>query len=237
MPKQPAASATLFVLSAVLSVVATGCGGGTATTRPAATARTQDDSSTAAGGPAASGAGSGNPAGNGWTLTAPASAAGLARFRPPAAELAKLTQALDQTAGLLGISGSTVEAVYDDPSQGGYLVFAGFNGSGYDPSALNRMAQVPATRQDGTGDGITQDWQPTAAGDHGGQAGCQETMVQSGSLAVLSSSCLWLTPTTIGLVTYYPNTGSDDFLTNTPADVVAPLMRKVRDAVEQPAGS
>jgi len=237
MPKQPAASAALLVLSAVLSAVATGCGGGVATTQPAATARANDASPAAAAATAAPGAGSGNPAGNGWTLTTPGSAAGLARFQPPAAELAKLTQALDQTAQELGLSGGAVEAVYDDPSQGGYLVFAGFNGSGYDPSALNRMAQVPATRQDGTGDRITQDWQPTAAGDHGGQAGCQETMVQSGSLAVLSSSCLWLTPTTFGLVTYYPNTGSDDFLTNTPAAVVAPLMRKVRDAVEQPAGS
>lgn len=236
MPKQPAASAALLVLSAVLSTAATGCSGGTATAQPAAAARAHD-ASAAAGVSAASGAGSGNRAGNGWTLTAPGAAAGLARFQPPAAEAAKLTQALDRTAEELGITGSTVEAVYDDPGQGGYLVFAGFNGSGYDPSALNRMARAPGTRQDGTGDRITQDWQPTAAGDHGGQAGCQETMVQSGSLAVLSSSCLWLTATTFGLVTYYPNTGSDDFLTDTPAAVVAPLMRKVRDAVEQPAGS
>lgn len=233
MPKQPAASAALLVLSAVLCATATGCGGGRAATEPAATTRAKSDSSAAADNSAASSGSSGN----GWTLTAPASAAGLARFQPSAAKLAKLTQALDQTAAELGITGSTVEAVYDDPSQGGYLVFAGFNGSGYDPSALQRMAQVPATREDGTDDRITQDWQPTATGDHGGQAGCQETMVQSGGLAVLSSSCLWLTPTTFGLVTYYPNPSSDHFLTNTPAGVVAPLMRKVRDAVEQPAGS
>lgn len=72
-----------------------------------------------------------------WTLTAPASAAGLARFRPSAAKIAKLTQALDGIASELGVTGSAVEAVYDDPGQGGYL---------------------------------------------GGQAGCQETMVQSGGL-------------------------------------------------------
>ena len=215
MPKQFTVPTTLLLLSAVLSAAATGCSGGTATAQPAA-ARTAT-------------------AGGGWALTAPGAAAGLARFQPPADEAAKLTQALDRTAGELGITGSAVEAVYDDPAQGGYLVFAGFNGSGYDPSALDRMARVPATRQDGTGDRITQDWQPTSAGDHGGRAGCQETMVQSGSLAVLSSSCLWLTPTTFGLVTYYPDTAGDDFLTNTPATVVAPLMREVRDAVERPA--
>ena len=227
MPKQFTVPTTLLLLSAVLSAAATGCSGGTATAQPAA-ARTATATTTAA---------TAAIAGGGWALTAPGAAAGLARFQPPADEAAKLTQALDRTAQELGITGSAVEAVYDDPAQGGYLVFAGFNGSGYDPSALDRMAQVPATRQDGTGDRITQDWQPTSAGDHGGQAGCQETMVQSGSLAVLSSSCLWLTRTTFGLVTYYPNTGSDDFLTDTPASVVAPLMRKVRDAVEQPARS
>ncbi|MEV7436097.1 hypothetical protein [Streptomyces griseoviridis] len=237
MPKQPVASAALLVLSAVLCVVATGCAGGTAATEATATPRAHDDPAAVAGGPAASGRESGNRAGNGLTLTVPDSAAGLARFRPPAAPLAKLTGALDRTAAELGITGSAVEAVYDDPGQGGYLVFAGLNGSGYDPSALKRMDQVPATRQDGTGDRITQDWQPTATGDHGGQAGCQETMIGSGGLAALSSSCLWLTPTTFGLVTYYPNTRSDHFLTNTPAGVVAPLMRKVRDAVERPAGS
>ncbi|MEZ0094526.1 hypothetical protein [Streptacidiphilus sp. EB129] len=239
MPKQITAPAALLVLSVVLSAAATGCGG-TTTAQPTAAARTTSTTAATAaatGGSTASDAGTGHGAGNGWTLTAPGSAAGLARFQPSAEKVATLTQALDRTAGELGITGSTVEAVYDDPAQGGYLVFAGFNGSGYDPSALDRLAQVPATRQDGTGDRITQDWQPTSAGDHGGQAGCQETMVQSGSLAVLSSSCLWLTRTTFGLVTYYPSSGSGDFLTNTPAGVVAPLMRKVRDAVERPTGS
>ncbi|MFJ8329896.1 hypothetical protein [Streptomyces sp. NPDC094437] len=233
MPKQPATSAALLVLSAVLCVAVTGCGGGRASAESSASARGDGDSSAVAGGSAVSGESSGN----GWTLTTPGSVDGLARVQPSAAKMAKLTQALDQTTAELGITGSSVEAVYDDPSQGGYLVFAGLNGSGYDPSTLKRMAQVPDTRQDGTGDRITQDWQSTTAGDHGGQAGCQETMLQSGGLAALSSSCLWLTPTTFGLVTYYPNSASDHFLTNTPASVVAPLMRKVRDAVEQRAGS
>ena len=236
MPKQTTTPASLLVLSVMLGAAVTGCGGTTAA-RSAAAARTSPTATTGSttGSTGGSTGGSTTAGSGGWALTAPGSAAGLARFQPPADEAAKLTQALDRTAGELGITGSAVEAVYDDPAQGGYLVFAGFNGSGYDPSALDRMARVPATRQDGTGDRITQDWQPTSAGDHGGRAGCQETMVQSGSLAVLSSSCLWLTPTTFGLVTYYPDTAGDDFLTNTPATVVAPLMREVRDAVERPA--
>ena len=231
MPKQTTTPASLLVLGAAV----TGCGGTTAARSAAARTSPTATAGSTTGSSGGSSGGSTTAGSGGWALTAPGSAAGLARFQPPADEAAKLTQALDRTAGELGITGSAVEAVYDDPAQGGYLVFAGFNGSGYDPSALDRMARVPATRQDGTGDRITQDWQPTSAGDHGGRAGCQETMVQSGSLAVLSSSCLWLTPTTFGLVTYYPDTAGDDFLTNTPATVVAPLMREVRDAVERPA--
>ncbi|QMU70115.1 hypothetical protein [Streptacidiphilus sp. P02-A3a] len=234
MPQRITAPTALLVLGAVVGATATGCGA-TAAARPGTAPPTTTTTAATATASAAA-AGGGRAGGGGWTLSAPGSAAGLARFQPPAAESAKLTQSLDRTAQELGLTGSTVEAVYADPAQGGYLVFAGLNGSGYTPSVLGRMAQVPATRQDGTGDRITQDWQPTSAGDHGGQAGCQETMVQSGSLAVLSSACLWLTATTFGLVTYYPDTGSDDFLTNTPAGVVAPLMRQVRDAVERPAG-
>ncbi|MDI5962015.1 hypothetical protein POF50_018135 [Streptomyces sp. SL13] len=237
MPRSSLA-AFAMALAAFAGAAVTGCSaGGPASASgsgPAATASTAPGTAAARGTGTAPGAAAatGRSGSASWVLTAPATVDGLARFRPPADDLARLTASLDTLTTQLGITGSMVEAVYDDPAKNAYVVVAGLNGTGYDPAALDRLAKVPSTTDDGAGDRVTSDWSATDAGPHGGRAGCQETLVRSGWMASDASDCVWLTPTTFGLVTLYPKVDGGKLLDDAPAGVVGPVMRQVRAAVE-----
>ncbi|MBS2539139.1 hypothetical protein KGQ20_40965 [Catenulispora sp. NF23] len=177
----------------------------------------------------------GNSAGNGsgWVLSAPKSVFGFAQIQPQAASLAKIQSGLATTAGELGVSGSQVIAVYDDPTHDVYVIFAGYNGSGFDPGKLKPVFSAgPKYTTDGTGDHLVENHVLYDPGTHGGSAGCTSTMVQSGGLAAESTACVWMTATTMGSVTYYPKPDQQKMVFGTGPEVMGKVMQQLRDQVE-----
>lgn len=178
------------------------------------------------------GAASGSAAaGEGWVLSAPNSVFGFPQVQPTAAELAKIKSRLAQSAAALGVSGTQVIAVYDDRPHGLYLVYAGYNGSGFDPARLRASYQTaPVTTDNGTIrmviNNVTVD-----PGPHGGTAGCDSVMGQSVIAVTESTSCAWMTTTTMGSLSPYPNQQHPNVTAEGP-DVMAKAMRALRDQVE-----
>jgi hypothetical protein len=232
----------------ISTVTLAGCGSSSGTISPAAgSAQTQSAASppTASGTttPAGDGgngdnsSGSGTPAGDGgtggWVLSAPKSIFGFAQIQPSAAMLTKIQSELVKGAAPLGVSGSQIVAVYDDPTHDVYLIFAGYNGSGFDPGKMKPVFNVPpAYTTDGAGDHLVENHALIDAGAHGGLAGCGSSMIQSGSLAAESTDCAWMTPTTMGSITYYPKPDQKQMVFGTGPDVMGKVMRDLRDQVE-----
>ena len=169
-----------------------------------------------------------------WVLTTPASVFGFARVQPSAANLQKITDALTKSAAPLGVSGTPVIAVYDDPQHDVYIILAGYNGQGLDPAKLPPLFNVqPVYTNDGSGDRVTLNSQTIDAGDHGGTAGCSSQVLQMGGLATEGTVCTWLTATTMGSVSYYPKPDEKQMVFGAGPDVMGKVMRDMRDLVEK----
>ncbi|MEY9938493.1 hypothetical protein ABH932_001823 [Streptacidiphilus sp. MAP5-52] len=193
-------------------------------------------SRTTSGGKAAGSSG-GEAAGSagGWTLRMPSTVVGLKQTTLPSDAMAKISSTLAQEAAPLGVTGGTpAVAVYDDPQYDVYIIIAGYNGSGFDPSKLTALVDAaPKTTEDGAGDRITTNSMPVDPGPHAGTAGCASELLQNGDLATESTVCSWMTATTMGSVSYYPKPDQQKMVFGTGSDVIGKLMRDVRQAVEQ----
>lgn len=163
-----------------------------------------------------------------WTLTTPS-----------ATTQQKMQQGLSTAERTLGVSGGTpVMGLYDDSADQDWIVFLGLNGSGFDPAKLTAAADTPPQYDtDGTGDRVTTTWVPNlAAGPHAGHVDCNESVVQSGGLAAEGATCYWMTSTTAGVVTIYPQANRSQWSFGYSAQQMDGYMLTVRSAVEQLKG-
>ncbi|WP_370346562.1 hypothetical protein [Catenulispora sp. EB89] len=177
--------------------------------------------------------GGADPGGSGWVLSAPKSVFGFAQIQPQAATLGTIQSELAKGAAPLGVTGSQVIAVYDDPTHDVYVIFAGYNGSGFVPDKMKPVFDVaPLYTTDGTGDHLVENHVMIGAGPHGGQAGCVSSAVQSGGLAAESTVCMWMTATTMGTVTYYPKPDHQQMVFGTGPEVMGKVMVDLRNLVE-----
>ncbi|MEY9889829.1 hypothetical protein ABIA31_003486 [Catenulispora sp. MAP5-51] len=214
-----------------------GIGQATTTQLPATIGTAPAGGGGSTGGSASAGGGasaSGDPAGGGWTLSAPSSVFGFAQIQPQASNLAKIQSELADSSAQLGVTGSAqVIAVYDDPTHDVYLIFAGYNGSGFDPAKLTaKFEKMPSTTDDGAGDRFTTNSVRTDPGPHGGTAGCSSVLGQAGALAAESTACEWMTSTTMGSISYYPKNDGQKMVFGTGPDVMGKVMRDLRNLVE-----
>jgi hypothetical protein len=221
-------------------------GRGTGTTVNTGAAAT-GGGSTAPGGDTATGGGGGSVSGGassqaggvvssgGWILSMPSTLLGMPQIQAPTAMTTKIDGELAKRTSPLGVSGGRpVIAVYDDTKQDVYIIVAGYDGCGFDPSKLTKLVTaVPHTDYDGTGDRVTFNSVAIDGGDHGGAAGCSSEVVQSGGLAGESTVCSWMTPTTMGSVTYYPKPDHQQVVLGTGPEVLGKAMRDIRDVVER----
>ena len=221
----------LIGILSIGAVALAGCGSSTGTNGSQGTAVTpigSAASNTDGGSPAAS---SGN-----WVLSAPGSIFGFARIQPQAATLDKIQSELTKRAPALGVSGAPVIAVYDDPTHDVYLILAGYNGTGFEPGRMKSVFDVvPIHTSDGAGDHYTINSESIDPGAHGGAAGCASTLMQGGALAAESTTCVWLTSTTMGSISYYPKPDHRQMVFGTGPDVMGKVMRDLRDQVEHRA--
>lgn len=170
--------------------------------------------------------------GEGWALSAPNSIFGFARIQPSAAILDKIQSELAKDTAPLGVSGTQVIAVYDDPTHDVYLIFAGYNGSGFDPARMQAAYQtLPITTDDGAGHRMVINNVTINPGPHGGTAGCNSVMEQTDIATTEGTLCSWMTTTTLGSITYYPKTDHKKVVSAGP-DVMGKVMRDLRDQVE-----
>ena len=180
----------------------------------------------------------------GYVLSAPSSIDGWKLTTPTSSTQQKMQQGLsqaEQAAG--GVSGTPVTGLYDDTADQMWVVFVGLNGSGFDPSRLATAAEAePVSTVDGIGDRTTTSWVTgVSGGPHGGQTDCQQTLeVQAGlstysasGLATTGSACYWMTATTFGVVTLYPQANRNDWDFGYTGQQMDGFMLKVRAAVEQ----
>jgi hypothetical protein len=220
VPRLAAAAAVAVAVAAPLSA----CASPSIAVRPAA-----------AGAPAGQGRpeGQGGSGGSSLVLGTPAAVGDYTLHQPTAANLQKMKDALTQATGQFGISGTPATAVYDDEADDAWIVFVGVTGSGFVPDKVTALSrQVPTTRTDGTGDVITSSWPAEDPGPHGGQAVCNEQLLQSGGLAVEGGDCLWMTATTFGAVSMYPKNDGKSWDFGWSAAKQAQIMRSIRSGVE-----
>lgn len=171
-----------------------------------------------------------------WVLSAPSSVFGFPQIQPAPATLDKIKSLLAQHAAQLGVSGPQVIAVYDDPTHDVYVIFAGYNGSGFVPDKLKAVFDVlPVTTDDGAGDRVTINSMMIDPGPHGGTAGCSSSLGQSGQLAAESTACEWMTSTTLGVISYFPKPDHQKAVFGVGPDVMGKAMRELRDQVEHHA--
>lgn len=180
----------------------------------------------------------------GYVLKTPSSIAGWSLTTPTSTVQAKMQQGLsqaEQTVG--GVSGTPVAGLYDDTADQAWVVFVGVNGSGLDPARLQQAAlTAPVSTMDAIGDRLTTSWLPSvSAGPHAGVAECQETVIaQAGlstyaatGLAAEGAACFWMTSTTFGVVTIYPQQNSTNWDFGYSGKQMDAFMLKVRAAAEQ----
>jgi len=180
----------------------------------------------------------------GYVLKTPSSIAGWPLTTPTSTVQTKMQQGLsqaEQTVG--GVSGTPVAGLYDDTTDQAWVVFVGVNGSGLDPARLAQAAlTAPISTMDAIGDRLTTSWVPSvSAGPHAGVAECQETvMAQAGlstyaatGLAAEGAACFWMTATTFGVVTIYPQQDSTNWDFGYSGKQMDAFMLKVRAAAEQ----
>lgn len=57
-------------------------------------------------------------------------------------------------------------------------------------------------------------------------------MGQAGQIAAESTACEWMTPTTMGVISYYPKMDNQKMVFGTGSDVMGKVMRDLRNLVE-----
>ena len=155
-----------------------------------------------------------------------------------------MQQDLSQAEQLLdGVSGAPVMGLYDDTTDQMWVAFVGLNGSGYHPSELaTDAAAAPVSTMDALADRLTTSWMPgMSGGPHGRTAECQQTLIAEAELsthaatglATKGAACFWMTPTTFGVVTLYPQQNRSDWGFGYDAQQMNGFMLKVRAAVKQ----
>ena len=224
----------------ISAVALAGCGGSSGTTGSAfvpsqsiAAAGNSNQSTAAQPSVTGTAPAAGSAPGGGWVLSAPNSVFGFAQIQPQAATIGTIQSELAKGAAPLGVTGSQVMAVYDDPTHDVYVIFAGYNGSGFVPDKMKPVFDVaPLYTTDGTGDHLVENHVMIDAGPHGGQAGCVSSTIQSGGLAAESTICMWMTATTMGTVSYYPKPDHQKMVFGTGPEVMGKVMRDLRNLVE-----
>ena len=192
----------------------------------------------------ASGAAAQDGGSAGYLLSTPSSVAGWKLTAPTSAVKQQMQQGLSQAEQAIGgLSGTPVTGLYDDTADQMWVVFVGLDGTGYQPSQLATAAETaPVSTMDAIGDRLTTSWVTgVSGGPHGGQADCQQTLVvQAGlstsaatGLATTGSACYWMTGTTFGVVTLYPQQNRSDWDFGYSGQQMDGFMLKVRAAVEQ----
>ena len=182
----------------------------------------------------------------GYVLSTPSTVSGWTLTTPTSSTQQQMQQGLTQAEAVVGgqLSGTPVMGLYDDSADQVWIAFVGLNGSGFDPSKLAAAAQaLPRTETDDLGDQMTVSWVTNVSGGpHGGQTDCQQALAKQAGLdpddlamVAMGSACFWMTPTTYGAVSIYPQAGS----LNVPVEgyngqQMDGFMLKVRAAVEQP---
>lgn len=183
-------------------------------------------------GTAASSAGGSTAGGAGWVLSAPNTIFGFPQIKPSTTVLDKIQSELASSAGRLGVSGTQVIAVYDDQPHGLYVIFAGYNGSGFNPDRMQAAYQsAPVTTVDGTGNKLMIGNMTIDPGPHGGAAGCKSVMGQTTVATTEDTLCSWMTNTTLGSISTYPNLEHPN-VTSIGPQTMAKVMRDLRDQVE-----
>lgn len=211
----------------VCALLAAGCGHPVVSNAFAA-----PTTATSAGSPATAETATAAPSAPGWVLAPPAQIDGYQRYQPPTSQQQAITSQITSDAAELGVTGTQVSAVYEDRADLIYGVFAGVNGSGFDPASLHaKLWQPPHTSDNGTAR-VTISWDDTDPGPHGGAAICKQTLTQTGMLAVESTSCYWMSPTTFGEVFVIQDPHAQRIVYDQTAANVGPLMRTLRAAVE-----
>jgi hypothetical protein len=168
----------------------------------------------------------------GWVLSVPDSVFGFARIQPSTAVLDKIKGDLAKSTAPLGVSGTQVIAVYNDTTHGLFLVFAGYNGSGFDPARMRAAYQTtPVTTEDGTGARVVINNLTIDPGPHGGTAGCTSAMEQTAIATTEATLCSWMTTTTLGSISTFPNPDHPN-VTAVGPDVMGKVKRDLRDQVE-----
>lgn len=174
--------------------------------------------------------------GGNWVLTAPKSIFGFPQIQPSASLLDQVRSNLAQHSAAIGVTGTQVVAVYDDPTHDVYLIFAGYNGSGYDPARGEAAYEkLPDYASDGTGEHYVNNDVTIDPGPHGGSAGCNSTTIQFSGLATEATVCSWMTTTTLGSISYYPKPDHQQMVFGTGPEVMGKVMRDLRNLVEHQA--
>jgi hypothetical protein len=182
----------------------------------------------------------------GYVLSTPSTVSGWNLTTPTSNTQQQMQQGLSQAEAVVGgqLSGTPVLGLYDDSADQVWIAFVGLNGSGFDPGKLATAARaLPRTETDDLGDQMTVSWVTNVSGGpHGGQTDCQQALAKQAGLnpddlamVAMGSACFWMTSTTYGAVSIYPQAGS----LNVPIEgyngqQMDGFMLKVRAAVEQP---
>lgn len=232
-----ARGALSIALLASGAAVLGGCSGSASTTSSTAAASSASATSATAA-PATQ-----NAAATGYVLSTPSSINGWALITPTSSTEQKMQQGLSQAEQLVGgVTGTPVMGLYNDTADQMWVVFVGLNGSGFDPSRLATAAEAaPVNTMDAIGDRLSTTWVTgVSGGPHGGETDCQQTLeAQAGlstysatGLASTGSACFWMTGTTFGVVTMYPQPSRTDWDFGYTGEQMDGFMLKVRAAVE-----
>jgi hypothetical protein len=181
----------------------------------------------------------------GYVLSTPSTVGSWTLTTPSSNTQQEMQQGLSQAEAVVGgkLSGTPVMGLYDDSADQVWIAFVGLNGSGFDPSTLATAAQaLPRTETDDLGDQMTVSWVPNVSGGpHGGQTDCQQALAKQAGLdpadlamVAMGSACFWMTPTTYGAVSIYPQAGSMNIpVQGYNGQQMDAFMLKIRAAVEQ----
>jgi hypothetical protein len=90
---------------------------------------------------------------------------------------------------------------------------------------------APATTEDGAGGRMVINNVTTDPGPHGGTAGCNSVMEQTAIATTEATLCSWMTTTTLGSISTYPNPEHPNVV-SIDSDVMGKVMRDLREQVE-----
>lgn len=181
-----------------------------------------------------------------WAISMPDSLDGHPRVTPSSSQQQNIDGLWKTEMDLLGVSGTSTTAVYDDAQDDYFLIVTGVTGSGFNPANLQNVTSAPAASPPGPDDRVTQLHPRVDPGPHGGDDICTyiSTVIHTDSAfgpltsVTEDTACDWMTATTAGSFTFYPKGDLKPSGINgqvTPA-VAAQVLVKVRDAVEHRRG-